>query len=210
MNRSTRLFRWCVGGMFAAWTLWCVLMAFVGEPFSLPLLRALVRVSVVLIPALAYVHFVVKDREDFWAFRHNWRQGLLVGTVLSSLFFVMIVAQNSGQIFSLPVGFAVWFNFIIVSPLVEEMMFRRVILEHLKSVTSTSRAILLESLLFSLLHLPWWFLSGELQGDALGSALVSLFVYGVVFSVAVHYTKSIWAALLPHWINNLVILSFST
>ncbi|WP_231962192.1 CPBP family intramembrane glutamic endopeptidase [Symmachiella dynata] len=163
-----------------------------------------------LIPALAYVHFVVKDREDFWAFRHNWRQGLLVGTVLSSLFFVMIVAQNSGQIFSLPVGFAVWFNFIIVSPLVEEMMFRRVILEHLKSVTSTSRAILLESLLFSLLHLPWWFLSGEPQGVALGSALVSLFVYGVVFSVAVHYTKSIWAALLPHWINNLVILSFST
>ncbi|QDT50391.1 CAAX amino terminal protease self- immunity [Symmachiella dynata] len=210
MNRSTRLFRWCVGGMFAAWTLWCVLMAFVGEPFSLPLLRALVRVLVVLIPALAYVHFVVKDREDFWAFRHNWRQGLLVGTVLSSLFFVMIVAQNSGQIFSLPVGFAVWFNFIIVSPLVEEMMFRRVILEHLKSVTSTSRAILLESLLFSLLHLPWWFLSGEPQGVALGSALVSLFVYGVVFSVAVHYTKSIWAALLPHWINNLVILSFST
>lgn len=208
MNRSTRLFRWCVGGMFAAWTLWCVLMAFVGEPFSLPLLRALVRVLVVLIPALAYVHFVVKDREDFWAFRHNWRQGLLVGTVLSSLFFVMIVAQNYGRIFTLPVGFAVWFNFIIVSPLVEEMMFRRVILEHLKSVTSTSRAILLESLLFSLLHLPWWFLSGELQGDAL-EALVSLFVYGVVFSVAVHYTKSIWAALLPHWINNLIILSFS-
>ncbi|QDU46115.1 CAAX amino terminal protease self- immunity [Symmachiella dynata] len=210
MNRSTRLFRWCVGGMFAAWTLWSVLMAFVGEPFSLPLLRALVRVSVVLIPALAYVHFVVKDREDFWAFRHNWRQGLLVGTVLSSLFFVMIVAQNSGRIFSLPVGFAVWFNFIIVSPLVEEMMFRRVILEHLKSVTSTSRAILLESLLFSLLHLPWWFLSGKQQGVALVAALVSLFVYGVVFSVAVHYTKSIWAALLPHWINNLVILSFST
>jgi len=209
MNRSTRIFRWCVGGMFAAWTLWCVLMAFVGEPFSSPLLRALVRVSVVLFPALAYVHFVVKDRDDFWAFRRNWRQGLLVGAVLSCLFGVLIVVQNSGRTFAFPVGFAVWFNFIIVSPLVEEMMFRRMILEHLQSVTSTFRAILFESLLFSLLHFPWWFMSGEQQGVALASALVSLFVYGVIFSVAVHYTKSIWAALLPHWINNLIILSFS-
>ena len=64
----------------------------------------------------------------------------------------------------IPVEIPVWINFIVLSPLAEEMMFRRVVLEHLKSLTTTSRAVIVGSILFSLFHLPWWLMSGEQQG----------------------------------------------
>ena len=97
MDHSTRIFGLSVGVMFAVWTLWCALMAFVGEPFTFPYLRAVVRVSAVLLPAIVYARFGISDRDDFWAFRRNWQLGLLVGTILSGLFCVMIVVQNSGR-----------------------------------------------------------------------------------------------------------------
>ena len=207
MGHSTRIFLSCIGVMFAVWTLWCALMAFVGEPFTLPYLRAVVRVSAVLLPAIVYARFGIEHREDFWAFRRNWQLGLLVGTILSGLFCVMIVVQNSGRRMVIPVEIPVWINFIVLSPLAEELMFRRVVLEYLKSLTTTSRAIIGASILFSLFHLPWWLMSGEQQGYALAMTLFSLFLYGVVFSVAVHTTQSIWSAVIPHWINNLLIMS---
>lgn len=196
---------------FTVWTIWCALMTFVGEPFTYPYTRAFVRISAVLLPAIAYAHFAIEPRQvDFWAFRQNWRVGLLVGAILSCAFCTLIVLQNSGRSIVIPVEPSAWINLIVLSPLAEEMMFRRVALEHLKSLTTTSRAIIIASILFSMLHLPWWLMSGEVQGYELAKALISLFFYGVVFSLAVQTTKSIWSALIPHWVNNLLLLSFSS
>ena len=155
MSHSTRIFLLALGTTFIVWTVWCALMAFVGEPFTSPLIRAFVRISAVLLPAIAYAHFVVKPQDDFWAFRRNWLLGLLVGATLSCFFCVLIVAQTSGQPLVIPVELSTWINLIVFSPLAEEMMFRRVALEHLKSITTTCNAIVVSSLLFSLLHLPW-------------------------------------------------------
>lgn len=210
MSRSTRIFLLTLGMTFTVWTIWSALMAFVGEPFIFPYVRALVRVSAVLLPAIAYAHFAIEPRDDFWAFRRNWRMGLLAGAILSCFFCVIIVAQNSGRSIVIPAELSVWINLIVLSPLAEEMMFRRVALEHLKSMTTARNAIIISSVLFSMLHLPWWLMSGEVQGYELATALISLFFYGVVFSLAVQTTKSLWSALVPHWINNLFLLSFNS
>ena len=63
--------------------------------------------------------------------------------------------------------------------------------------------------LFALLHLPWWLLSGEHQGYALAASFFTLFLYGIIFSVAVQATRSIWSALIPHWVNNLILISMN-
>ncbi len=198
--------------VIALWTGYCALMAAWPHLFDIPLLRALVRVSVVLVPALLY--YLRGPRQepfvDYFQLRPHWRKGLLVGggIVLAYLLLGWLSGYRVDQsTFQIPHGFAVWFNFILGSPVAEEAFFRGVLLKELSPAIGTARSIAVSSLAFALLHLPQWVLLSDQSGLAMLASFATIFAYGIVFALLVAATRSLWASLLPHWVNNFVALS---
>jgi len=199
-----------VGG----WTIWCCLMVAWPHVFGLPGIRAIARVSIVLLPALAF--YLTGNREksmlDYFQLREYWKRGVIVGAGVAILYFSIAweARSDGGQItFHFPAGFAIWFNFILGSPLAEEAFFRGVLLQELQTRLGSTWAILLSAGAFALLHLPQWVILDNLVGADLLSSFTTIFVYGVVFAFLVTRTRSLWASLLPHWINNFILFALT-
>lgn len=197
--------------IYVLWTAWCILMVKWPSLFGDANLRAVVRVSVVLIPAIFYAFGNSGIwQDDFFLLRNNWKRGVLIGvlTVLAFLS-VFFFSTSSSLRFQIPTGFAIWSNWILGSPLAEEMFFRGVALRELMNSAGTKKAVFLSAALFAALHLPWWIISGEKTGAAFVIGFLTMMAYGVVFAVLVTTTKSLWASLIPHWCNNFVAMATS-
>jgi membrane protease YdiL (CAAX protease family) len=93
---------------------------------------------------------------------------------------------------------AVWLNYIILSPLAEELLFRRMAVDVLCQQYRSKMGIVFSAGLFSVFHWPWWILSGEQSLLTFVSLSATLFIYGLVFGFLYRTTGSLWAPLIPH------------
>jgi membrane protease YdiL (CAAX protease family) len=102
---------------------------------------------------------------------------------------------------------ATWLNAIVSAPIAEEVLFRglvfRLLLEHL----AVWSALAVSALLFALIHLPYWWLSGAASPAGLVINLGSIFAYGVFFALLYRWSGSLYAPLISHMLNNLVTSS---
>jgi membrane protease YdiL (CAAX protease family) len=79
---------------------------------------------------------------------------------------------------------------VLAAPILEEFIFRGIILDGLLKRYSAIKSIVVSSLLFGLVHLnPWQFITGFLMGIFIGYIYI--------------YTRSLSIAILMHGINNL-------
>jgi len=81
----------------------------------------------------------------------------------------------------------------IIAPVVEEALFRGFILSTIMKFISPLSSILITSILFAILHFEF-------------SSVIPLFMIGCILGWIYYKTKSIWACLLFHAINNGVAL----
>ena len=88
------------------------------------------------------------------------------------------------------VGAASLFSIIVISPIVEELMFRGVFLNKLESIVPTLFAVLISSLLFAALH-------------TFGS-IFSAFIFGICVSILYLKTENILVPIFAHFLNNLI------
>ena len=193
----------------AGWTLYVALMAAVPNPFASDLPRALARVLIVLLPAI--FHIIRQQgvsKLDYLQLRQKWFRGVIVGLAISGgyLAFIIATTMKSPNI-EIPVGFAIWLNFIIGSPLAEELLFRGVLFNELSRVVPAYQAIAISALMFAILHLPVWFMLDGLPITLIIGNFIQIFTYGVVFAILMKVTKSLWAPLSAHWLNNLILRS---
>ncbi len=195
----------CLGLAFGSWTFWCLLMVSVGSPFDLPIPRAAFRFAAFVVPSLIYAWSSEPRGFRQFRFTTNWRSGLTVGIAVATAWALL----HSTQKLSWPVSVHAWVNVITLSPIAEEILFRCVVLDQLLTRTSAARAIVLSAVLFSLIHLPWWGVSGEKSLAEIAQLLAVMFAYGVVFGVLYQRTRSIWASLIPHSVNNLIAESLT-
>ena len=94
---------------------------------------------------------------------------------------------------------------VVVSPVVEELVFRGVVLGGLMSRYSFWVANVVTAVLFVGIHLPGWFFQGVLVQNLvspLGGA-VSIFVLGVVFGYVAFRSRAVTGSILSHALNNL-------
>lgn len=196
------------------WTIWCLLMVTWPHIFALSAVRAIARVFIVLIPAVLF--YLMGNREkllfDYFLLRENWVRGVILGGGIAILYFSVdwlfhLDARQSS--FHFPIGFSIWFNFILGSPFAEEAFFRGVLLQELRAIMGTTWATVVSAFAFALLHLPQWLILDKLAGAELLSLSVTIFTYGIIFAIFVNLTRSLWASLLPHWINNFILLAIS-
>ncbi len=204
---------WYVLAMFLTWSLWSVLMVICPVPFGNKWLRAVVRISVVLVPAVMFLRRVEKVPViPYLTLNKGIIRGGLIGLAASAVISGLPLgyALNTQHArLQLPWGGAVWLNFILGSPIAEEVMFRGVIFQQLRSRWKLSRAAIASSLLFAAFHVPWWVISGEKEGNELMIALIWLFVFGMICAWLFDCGNSLYAPLVVHVINNLLVLSLA-
>jgi uncharacterized protein len=113
--------------------------------------------------------------------------------------------------------FFTWFYFFgqIVNALMEESIFRGVILPHFMLKFSFWKANILQAFLFGLAHLVWplssWVSGQATSGEAIteaASLLVATTVGGLVFGYLYYRTGSLWTAVFAHLIDNVIGLFF--
>lgn len=174
-----------------------------ADSFTEAVIRSIVRVSIVGIPALLYIHFYKKDNLKDYFSTQNLRFALKLGFVacLVILFFFLPKLPS----FQFPVDFPAWMNWIIGSPLVEELYFRAIVLKELTKCYRPTSSVIVSSLLFLALHLPQWLFHHNL--DLVSLSLI--FIYGIGFSLLWLKSKSIFATLLPHCLNNFLFMATS-
>jgi membrane protease YdiL (CAAX protease family) len=85
---------------------------------------------------------------------------------------------------------------VVLAPLFEELLFRGVIFSALLKISSPWPAIVVQALVFALLHLH-------------GPALLPLFTLAVTLSLAYVMTRSLWTPIIIHAMFNAVALIFS-
>lgn len=173
------------------------------EPFADANLRAFVRVVVVLLPAL----WLAKRyglRFGFWPL--NWRAiGIGVTVAMVILGGNLLLTRPNGIV--LPTGFAIYFNFIIGSPIAEELLFRGVILQRLDAQMGKFSSIVLSSLLFLIYHWPRWLILDAMTGTEFLSTSAFIFGIGVLLALLYRRSQSLWSPIVYHILNNFVSLA---
>ena len=191
------------------WTLYVVLMSVAPAPFADENLRALVRVGVVLLPAVV----ISKTQRnvsawDYFRLRKRWLRGTIIGFITSAAYLALVALfQMQNPSFELPSGLAIWFNFIVGSPLAEELLYRGMLYAELERVMKPIWAMLISALMFAILHLPVWIIMDQLDIAAIIGNFFQIFAYGLAFAALLRFTRSLWAPLAAHWLNNFVLLS---
>lgn len=186
------------------WTVWCGLMRVEPAIFADPWLRAVVRISLLLVPALVYC-YIAPCTGDF--FYKQWRRGVWVGVGVVLLLLVPdIIYRTQIQTipWAIPTSGAIWMNFIIGSPFAEELLFRALLLRELETIWRPPVAIVVNALLFACFHLPQWVILGNQGGWEVITSFLVIAGYGIAFALLFRLTKSIWGPLIPHIANNFV------
>ena len=87
----------------------------------------------------------------------------------------------------------------IVAPIVEEIVFRGILLKYVEEKTNIVFAIMLTSFLFSVVHI----FNGKLEGIDLYLLIVAGFLAGMMYAIATYQFNSIWASVVLHACWNL-------
>ena len=96
-----------------------------------------------------------------------------------------------------------WIGPICLFPVIEELMFRGLILGRLVKTLPFFAANLLSAILFGAIHIPGWIHANV----ALWPLIVSIVFVGFICGLAFSWGRSVWAAVIVHAVNNFVSLT---
>ncbi len=177
-----------------------VLEASLGRTATDLLLRA-INVAVWLGFAFFYLRARGRDRPlSYLKLRHNAARGLVLGFLVGLAFVakdlvrVLLLEARGPDLGDLgPVSF--------LSPFIEEVVFRGLVLQRAEEYTGFWRANALSAVLFALVHLPGWTFAGVSLAGTLSWAA---FVFGLalVLGYLLKKTRSLWACVVCHAMSN--------
>jgi membrane protease YdiL (CAAX protease family) len=195
-------------GFFAVWTAWAFLLT-QHPALNDGVVRAVVRLLLWVVPALLFVRFAEGPQPpvlERLGLRHGAGRGMLIGLAGFLALMLLAAAQYGSALLHvrLPTDSATWLNPVLTAPLAEELVFRGVVFRVMREQFGACVAAPASAALFALIHLPYWAMSGEKTGAALAAGLGSVFLLGVFFAALFHWSKSLWAPLVCHSLNNLL------
>lgn len=189
----------------AAWTAWVLLgyphLRTLGEQtLAYALINISIRLVIWILPVFAYLRYV--DRVNPIAYlklRQHWLRGILVALIFSTLNFLLMSIQHGLPHFR---GAVINWNSILSTSLligfVEEIPYRGFIFQKLNERFSATVATFASAILFLAIHLPGW-ISLHLFKT---STAVFVFVFGILMVVLLRYSKSLWAPIISHSLND--------
>ena len=190
------------------WLGWVGLMNCCPDPFAAPLLRGSIRIAILLVPAFMFVRQSNMSWVDTWKLRRGWQRGVVTGLLVAVVFltiFYFSEARDAELIWRLPNKADIWFNWIVGSPFAEEVWFRAILFDRIDKEHGLFYALVGSSLMFGLLHLPTWVILDGMSAALIAQSCGNIVAYSIIFALLFRVTGSIWAPLIPHWLNNLFL-----
>lgn len=214
-TRSLQLALFLVA-FFAIWTLRATVFYTVDEAIASRISRAayagLLKLLLWVLPAAVFAGVLRKVPParhlglSVWPGRKSW----MVCVLVTAGFLLMVAAGEmvSGRkslsaagLASLPA--ALWVLQVALTPLLEEILFRGLILQELLALLPKYRAFAVNAVLFAGAHAPYW-LSHRGMTLAVLQDLAGVFVFSLVACWLFARTKSIWPPTVAHIANNLL------
>jgi uncharacterized protein len=158
------------------------------------------RVGIWVLPVFAYLRYVDRvDAFEYLQLKQHWKRGIVVGLVLS----VVNVIGTAARL-GMPDwrhAYITWNSVLGTSMLVgvfEEIPFRGFVLRKLQERFDFWTATAISSLLFVGAHVPGWMMLGSLTAWN----VVYIFIFGAVMAIILRYSKSLWAPIVTHSLND--------
>jgi uncharacterized protein len=205
---------------FVLWTLRATVFYAVDESISSTTLRAtfadLLKLLLWVLPAAAFAYWLRSARPTQYLglsvvpTLRNWMLCLAVtaGFLLAVMLFESTVGGKSfsgARLSSL--GPVLALLQLALSPLLEELLFRGLVMKELMTLLPTYLATVLTSLLFVGVHLPFWLSHGGLTQAMISNAL-GVFVFSLLACWLFARTGSIWPPTAAHIANNILTSLF--
>jgi membrane protease YdiL (CAAX protease family) len=203
-----------LAAFFAVWTVRATWFYAVDESISSPTLRAaysdLLKLTLWVLPAAAFAYWLRRERPAKYlglSAVPNWRNGswclvVTVAFLLATALFELAAGKKSFT----PHRLASMLNVLgllqlVVSPLLEELLFRGLVMTELMALLPSFQANALTSLLFVGAHLPFWLSHGGLTQAMMANA-IGIYVFSLVAGWLFAKSSSIWPPTLAHIANN--------
>jgi membrane protease YdiL (CAAX protease family) len=203
-----------VACFFAIWSVRATFLYAIDESIAPDSLRTVYSVTVKLIlwilPAFGYVCWV-RHASPFrylglsvMPSARKWLKYLVViGLFLSAqVAFQSIVGGNAPSLAGISITLSGILSFV-VSPFLEELLFRGLLLHELAALLPRWGATLLTSLLFAGIHLPFWLSHGGMSGALLVNT-AGVFIFSLLAGWLYLDSSSIWPPTVAHIANNYV------
>jgi membrane protease YdiL (CAAX protease family) len=167
---------------------------------SYALISNVARLLIWDLPDFGYLRYI--DRVNVWSYlrlNQHWRRGVAVGLTLSAINFLGTAARLGWPDWSS--AHVTWNSILGTSILVgvfEEIPFRGFVLQKLQERFDFATSAALSSVLFVGAHIPGWIMLGSLTR----TGVIYIFVFGVVMAIIFRYSRSLWAPIVTHSLND--------
>jgi uncharacterized protein len=202
--------------LFAIWSVRATVLYAIDESIAPDGLRTVYSVTVKLIlwalPAFGYVCWVRRAPPfrylgiSVMPSARKWLKYLVViGLFLSAqVAFQSIVGEKAPSLAGTSVSITLpGMLTLVVSPFLEELLFRGLLLHELAALLPNWTANLLTSLLFAGIHLPFWLSHGGMSGALLANT-AGVFIFSLLAGWLYLDSSSIWPPTVAHIANNCV------
>lgn len=194
---------------YLAWTfkeLWLIEYIYsFGEIIS-PLLEALIKSLVWIVPVWIYIKFYLHSSPiSYLKMDINVKGGFLWGVVLSLLLGLCLILEAyifNGVSFHFSLSFDDYLNTFLMAGLAEEIVFRGLVLQELNKRLAFWKANVITALLFLVIHYPIWIYNDIIF--QFGSHIYVIFI-GLLFGFVYKKTGSLWSVILMHAFHNYIL-----
>lgn len=211
-NRNNGVALIALAVFFLVWGLRATVFYFIDEAFPAGVPRFLystaMKFGLWVVPAMVFVR-LVRQRPALPYLGLTGRvplrewgiAGLITAAYMGTVIALKVSLGGKSFVPSWPTVLSV--IFLASSCLIEEILFRGLILHELAERLRGLPANLIASLLFVGVHWPHWLWSRGLDSGVVADS-VGVFLVSVLFGVVYLRTRSIWPCFIAHVVNNLV------
>ena len=167
---------------------------------SYALINIVFRLLIWVLPVFGYLRYIDNVNVlDYLQLKQYWRRGVIVGLTLSVINFLGTMARIGSPAWSS--AHITWNSVLGTSILVgvfEEIPFRGFMLRKLQERFDFVTSMIVSSILFVGAHIPGWLLLGSLTAYN----IIYIFAFGSVMAIILRYSKSLWAPIISHSLND--------
>jgi len=187
-------------------------IAALGEPTSTIVMET-IRFLVFMGPIVIFILCNIKKPWYRWLGLYGCNKGSLYKTLVVTCIYAAISLMvniygfhKTAHLSSIPYIF--WFTTFSLSIIMEEIAFRG-FLFYLFEKWNKNIVVIVTSLAFAAKHIPgWFFFPTELSHVGFMGDFLMVFIVGSILGYVYLATHSIWATLLVHSVNNLIVALF--
>ena len=167
---------------------------------SYALINIVFRLLIWVLPVFGYLRYIDNVNVlDYLQLKQFWRRGVIVGLTVSVINFLGTMARIGPPAWSS--AHITWNSVLGTSILVgvfEEIPFRGFMLRKLQERFDFVTSMVVSSILFVGAPIPGWIMLGSLTAYN----IVYIFSFGAVMAIILRYSKSLWAPVIFHSLND--------